>query len=151
MSLEERLARVEDRIAITELRYAYCYRIDDRDWEGYTALFTDDASLDFGPVGTFEGREAIREFAENVVGAQHPFLSHMLHNPVIEIDGDVATGQWYFEVPCTFEDGEAGWIQGTYDDEYRRVDGDWLFSEVVADFNYFASYDEGWGDIVADR
>lgn len=150
MSLEKRLARLEDRIAISELRYTYCYRIDDRDWDGYAALFTEDALLDFGPVGTFEGREAVREFAEDVVGARHPFLSHMVHNPVIDVDGDTATGKWYFEVPCTFEDGEAGWIQGTYYDEYRRVDGEWLFSEVVAEFNYFAAYDEGWAAIVAD-
>lgn len=151
MSLEDRLARVEDRIDICELRYRYCYRVDTRDWDGYAALFTEDAHLDFGPIGTFDGRDAVRDFVEHVVGEQHPFLSHMVHNPVIDIDDDTATGRWYFEVPCTFKDGSAGWIQGTYVDEYRRVDDEWLFAEIVAEFNYVAEYDEGWAGIVGEE
>lgn len=150
MSLEDRIIRLEEKDAIKELRAEYCYRIDSRDWDGYAALFTADAHLDFGPVGTFDGRDAVREFAEHVVGAEHSFLAHMVHNPIIDINGDNATGRWYFEVPCTFADGSAGWIQGTYYDEYERVDGEWRFAEVVADFNYFADYEEGWADIVDD-
>lgn len=149
MTLEERLRRLEQREAIKELRAEYCYRVDARDWDGYAALFTEDAHLDFGPIGTFDGRAAVRDFAEHVVGAEHGFLAHMIHNPVLEVGTDTATGRWYFEVPCTFKDGSAGWIQGTYEDEYRLVDGEWLFAEVVADFNYFAAYDEGWADVVA--
>ncbi|WP_254525911.1 nuclear transport factor 2 family protein [Natrinema caseinilyticum] len=150
MSIDERLTRLEHRESITELRAAYCYRIDSRDWDGFADLFTEDAHLDFGPTGTYDGRVAVRDFAENVVGAEHPFLAHMVHNPLIEIDGETATGTWYFEVPCTFRDGSAGWIQGIYHDEYRLVDDEWLFAEIVADFNYFAEYDEGWAEIVAD-
>ena len=152
-SLEERVTRLEYREDLKELRASYCHRIDGRDWDGYAALFAEDAHLDFGPVGEFDGRADIREFAEHVVGANHPFLSHMLHNPILDVDVEAgtATGQWYFEVPCTFEDGSAGWIQGTYDDEYVRVDGEWRIAEIVAEFNYFADYEEGWADIVADR
>jgi ketosteroid isomerase-like protein len=150
MALEDRLARIEDRIAIAELRHEYCYRADDRDWDGFAALFTEDAHLDFGPVGTFDGRASVRRFAEEIVGSEHPFLVHMLHNPVIDVDGDTATGQWYVEVPCTFADGSAGWIQGRYDDTYRRVDGEWRFAEVLTEFNYLADYHEGWADIVAE-
>lgn len=149
MNVDERLTRLEHREAIKELRATYCYRIDARDWDGYADLFTEDAHLSFGPVGEFDGREEVREFAEHVVGAEHPFLSHMIHNPVIDVDGDAATGRWYFEVPCTFSDGTAGWIQGQYRDEYAYDGTDWRFSSVVADFNYFAEYEDGWADIVA--
>lgn len=148
MNLEERITRLEDREAIKQLRAKYCYRIDSRDWDGYAALFTEDAYLDFGPVGTFTGRSEIRHFAENVVGAEHPFLAHMIHNPIIDVEGDTATGQWYFEVPCTFSNGSAGWIQGTYSDVYRQTAEGWLFEEVIASFNYFADYDEGWAEVV---
>jgi hypothetical protein len=148
MSLEDRITRLEHREAITKLRAEYCYQIDSRNWDRYAALFTEDAHLDFGPIGTFDGQDAVRDFAENIVGEEHPFLAHMVHNPIINIDGTTATGKWYFEVPCTFADGSAGWIQGVYDDEYRLVDGEWLFAEVIADFNYFAEYDEGWAEIV---
>ncbi len=148
MSLERRLTRLEHREAIKELRAEYCYRIDNREWDRFVALFADDAHLDFGPVGTFDGTEAISDFAEDIVGAEHPFLAHMVHNPVIALDGEEATGRWYFEVPCTFVDGAAGWIQGTYDDEYTYEDDEWKFASIVADFNYFATYDEGWAEHV---
>lgn len=148
MSLEDRISRLEHREAIKELRAEYCYRIDAQDYDGYAALFAEDAHLDFGPVGEYDGRDAVREFAEHVVGAEHPFLAHMVHNPIISVDGETATGRWYFEVPCTFSDGTAGWIQGKYHDDYRCVDGMWRFASVVADFNYFAEYEQGWAGIV---
>lgn len=151
MSLEERVTRLEHREEIKELRAEYCYRVDSRDWEGYADLFTEDAHLDFEPIGTYDGREEVRDFVENVVGEEHPFLSHMVHNPIIDVDGDTATGRWYFEVPCTFKEGNAGWIQGVYYEEYARVDGEWLFDEVVADFNYFAAYDDGWAEHVPSQ
>lgn len=150
MSLESRLQTMEDREAIKALRAEYCYRIDDRNWDGFTELFTTDAQLDFGPIGTYNGHEEIRDFAENIVGARQPFLSHMLHNPVLTLDRPEASGKWYFEVPCTFEDGEAGWIHGRYADTYRRVNDEWLISSVTARFHYIARYDEGWADIVTE-
>jgi hypothetical protein len=149
MSLEDRITQLESREAIKELRAEYCYCIDARNWDGYAALFTEDAHLSFGPVGEYDGRDEVRDFAEHVVGEEHPFLAHMVHNPTLSIDNESATGRWYFEVPCTFADGAAGWIQGEYRDQYECVDSEWLFAEVIADFNYFAEYEEGWADIVA--
>lgn len=148
MNIEDRVTRLEHREAIRKLRAKYCYRIDTRDWDGYAELFTADAHLDFSPVGTYDGQAEIRHFAEHVVGEEHPFLAHMLHNPVIEVNNGTGTGRWYFEVPCTFADGSAGWIQGQYYDVYELVDGNWRFAEMTADFNYFAEYDEGWAEVI---
>jgi hypothetical protein len=100
MALEDRLRRLEDRAAIRELRHEYCYRIDDFDFDGFAALFTDDARVDFGPAGTYEGRDEVRQFAREVVGEEYTFLAHMVHNPIIDLDGETASGRWYFEVPC---------------------------------------------------
>ncbi|MFC7156987.1 nuclear transport factor 2 family protein [Halomarina halobia] len=151
MNVEERITRLEHREAIKELRAEYCYRIDARQWDRFVDLFTDDAHMNFGPVGEFNGRDAIRDFAENIVGKEHPFLAHMVHNPILTIDGRSATGRWYFEVPCTFRDGNAGWIQGVYRDEYTNEGSGWKFASVVADFNYFADYDDGWAEIVSSK
>jgi hypothetical protein len=70
--------------------------------------------------------------------------SHMSHDPIIDIDGDSATGRWYYEVPVVWADGTAGWSRRTYDEEYRRVDDEWRFSLVEVDSNYRADYAEGW-------
>lgn len=148
MDLEQRITRLEHRAAITELRARYCYFADDGKWDSFVNLFTEDVHLEFGPIGVFDGRDEVYELTERV-DEQHPFLAHMVHNPLIEFEDDLtAQGRWYFEVPCTFQDGSAGWIQGTYWDEYKRVDDRWLFDAVEADFNYFANYDDGWADIV---
>ena len=36
-----------------------------------------------------------------------PFAVHMVMNPIIEVDGDSATGIWYLFQACTFADGRA--------------------------------------------
>lgn len=149
MDLEERIVRLEHREAIKTLRANYCYYADEHDWESFVSLFTEDVHFEFGPIGEFDGREEILENLAPTIDREHSFLVHMVHNPIIEFDGEeTASGRWYFEVPATFRDGEAGWIQGTYWDDYRHVDGEWLFEEIRADFNYFAEYDKGWAEIV---
>ena len=148
MDIETRLTRLEDHIAIRDLRANYCYAADDHDWDAFVDLFTPDVHLDFGPIGQFDGHDGVRELAATVE-EEHPFLVHMMHNPVVEFeDSNRATGRWYVEVPCTFRDDSAGWIQATYLDEYRREGEEWLFEGITAEFSYFADYREGWADIV---
>jgi len=144
MSVEERLKQLEAKDSIRKLRSNYCYQVDDGNGEAFASLFTEGAVLDFGRAGTYEGREELRDFVNSVVPEHYSFIVHMLHNPVIEVDGDAATGRWYFEAPCTSQ-GTDRWIQGWYDDEYERVNGEWRFTSVETGFNYVADYDEGWG------
>lgn len=146
MSVEARLARLEARTEIEELRANYCYHVDDADGEAFASLFAEDAVLDFGSAGRYAGREELREFVESVVPDHYAFIVHMVHNPVVEVDGDEATGRWYFEAPATTAGGDDVWIQGRYDDEYVRVDDVWRFAAVVARFNYVADYETGWGE-----
>jgi ketosteroid isomerase-like protein len=145
MSVEERLKQLEAKDSIKELRANYCYHVDDRNDEAFASLFTEDAVLNFGSAGTYEGHEELREFVDSVVPEHYSFIVHMLHNPIIEVDSDAATGRWYFEAPCTSQ-GRDMWIQGQYTDEYERVDGEWRFTSVETEFNYVADYDEGWGE-----
>jgi hypothetical protein len=146
MSLEQRVQRLEDRAAIAELRAAYCYRIDDGDWEGWLDLFSPDATVDFGLLGTYKGREELQAFTDRDDASL--FSAHMAHNPVLEVDGDEANGKWYFEVPLVFADGEAGWAQGRYRERYRRIEREWKFARLKARFDYSVSYEEGWADAI---
>jgi len=143
MSLEERIRRLEDRAAIEELRSKYCHYFDGREIDAFADLFTEDGTLALTK-GTFEGRAEIGAFLEELADMPNRWESHMSHNPIIDIDGDTATGRWYYEVPVVWEDGTAGWSQGTYYEEYRRVDGEWKFSLVEIDSNYRVDYAEGW-------
>lgn len=150
MSLEERMQLYMDKTDIRELRANYCYAWDAKDADSYIDFFLDDAVLDMRELGAnrYEGTEEIRQFFEAINGGTDRFFVHMVHNPVIKVTGDEATGKWYFEVPNTQPDGSAAWVQGIYDEQYRRVDDEWKFKEVVTVCNYNAGYDEGWGDDV---
>jgi ketosteroid isomerase-like protein len=144
-TLEERIQRLEDIEALKLLKGRYARYCD----EGYDAerlapLFAEDAVWDGGVLGRFEGREGIRAFFEGASEVM-PFAIHHVTNPVLEINGDRATGHWYLWQPCVHAAGEqALWMAGRYDDEYRREDGDWRFAHVKIDLRMLSPYEAGW-------
>lgn len=144
-TLEERIQRLEDIEALTQLKSRYAaYCDDDYDADRLAPLFTPDAVWDGGALGRFEGREAIRNFfagADDVM----PFAIHHVTNPVIEIEGDRATGHWYLWQPCVHATGrQALWLAGRYDDEYARENGEWRFSRVTLELKMLSPYELGW-------
>lgn len=134
MELEERIVELEARERLRELRHAYAAHLDGREWEAWVELFAEDATCEFAGWGTVSGRDELLSFARDVVADTFVYSAHVLHQPILHVDGDVATGRWYVEVYDARTDGTAGWRQGTYRDRYRRVDGTWLFDEVAAAF-----------------
>jgi hypothetical protein len=120
---------------LRELRTVYCYCIDERDWERFRPLFTEDVSLDYGELGSFEGSDGIEEFiqfVESTIGAS----SHMLSNPVFDIQDEQATGRWYILTTGTSMDGSSTISQGEYRDEYRRVGDTWKIDSITLRFHY---------------
>jgi SnoaL-like domain len=66
-------------------------------------------------------------------------------NPRIEVDGDLASGEWYLLQPATREPGtQAVWLAAVYHDEYVRVDGKWLFQRLLVNANFLSKYEDGW-------
>jgi len=146
-SLEERIQRLEDLEALKQLKFRYAGYCDrDYDAEHLAPLFTRDAVWDGGVLGRFEGREAIRDFFAGA-SAVMPFAIHHVTNPVIEVSGDRATGQWYLWQPCVHSTGnQALWMAGRYDDEYHREDGEWRFAHVKIDLRMLSPYEHGWSE-----
>ena len=127
MSLEDldrRLNVLEDIEAIKVLKRRYCVYCDDNyDLDGLASLFTEDAVWDGGHFGKSEGRGQIRSFFQKAP-QNLPFAVHMVLNPIIEVNGDIAKGTWYLFQACTFGDGDrAVWGSARYDEDYVRVDG----------------------------
>lgn len=144
--LAERVQRLEDIEAIKALKARYCARCDDGyDSDGIAELYTEDAVWDGGNTfGVREGREAIRKHFEGAA-SRVSIARHHVMNPVIEVDGDTAAGQWLLFQPCTDRgiDG-AVWLAATYYDQYRRVDGRWLIHHTKIDVAFFTPFDKGW-------
>jgi len=147
-SLEARLQRLEDIHALQTLKARYAAHCDaDYDEEALAPLFTEDAVWDGGPMGRYEGRDAIRAFfsGSNTV---MPFAIHHVTNPILEIEGDRATGSWYLWQPCTLAEGnQALWMAGRYDDVYRREAGGWRFEHVTITLRALSPYEHGWAQI----
>jgi hypothetical protein len=155
MSMDKLLARVqvlEDIEAIRKLKATYCYLCDagledERNRNQLIAHFTDNAKVDFGmgPASTFEGKAGLEIFFGQVVPSGVSFCMHMVHNPIIDVTGDRATGKWYYEAPTTdASTNRAQWMAGTYEEEYVRENGEWKFASIKTKWKYISPYDEGW-------
>ena len=92
-------------------------------------LFTEDATFDFGGrFGVFGGVEQIRKFYGETLPSQRSWIWHSFHNPLIEVTGDRATGNWTISAMAVSKGQESmppQIITGRYEDEYIRIDGCW--------------------------
>lgn len=148
--LEARVRRLEDIEAIKQVKAAYCAACDDNyDPDRLAALFTEDAVWNGGRTfGVAEGRAAIRRHFEGA-SKRVTIARHQVMNPIIEVDGDWATGHWLLFQPCTNAAGgteQAMWLAATYADQYARVDGRWLIARTDIDVSFFTPFDRGWVD-----
>ena len=142
MDLLQELRDIEE---IKKLKARYCYYVDEGRWDELMELWTEDAVAEYGPWGTYSGKESLGKFFREFVPTFVPFITHMVHNPLISVDGDSASGQWYFECAGTVAPANrAVWIMGRYDETYQRATNDWKFKSLKVSFKYFTPYDEGW-------
>ncbi|UZW57247.1 nuclear transport factor 2 family protein [Sphingobium sp. JS3065] len=95
-SLEERLQKVEDLLAIQQLIAAYGPAADSRSLDLLRSLWTSDGTYDVGGYGNLEGADVLQMF-------DGPFFddlmaqgcAHVSTNPHIVVDGDRASATHY--------------------------------------------------------
>jgi hypothetical protein len=145
-TLEERVQRLEDIEDIRRLKVRYAQFCDAQyDPDGIASCFTDDAVWDGGSAfGVHHGKQAIRTFFAGV-SQQITFALHYMIGHAIDIapSGHEASGTWYLFVPATMN-GRAVWMAATYDDRFRKVGGQWLFSQVKVNMAFITPYETGW-------
>ena len=138
---------VLDRFLINELQSRYALAHDLTDPAMYASVFTEDAEL-FGAGRLLaKGRAALhaigvndrKRFNAGAKEGERSFgaLRHVITNSVIELDGDAdATGVCYvLTVVNRPERGPEILSVGRYEDQYRKIDGEWLIAkrEIVMD------------------
>lgn len=121
-----------DKAAIRELKYEYCYATDALDIDRMLEIYTADGHLDVPIYETVDGHEGIREYFEWFDEQEYGTGAHSVFNPLIDVEGDTATGKWYYAVMYTVPGGDLEFGQGEYDDEYVRTDDGWKLSSVTA-------------------
>lgn len=140
---------VADTLAIVKVMSKYGTYWDGKDLEGVLSLMTDDVRTDYGVFGAYEGKDEVVGYAKPFFAGETAFQDwfHVFTNPWIEIDGDRARGRWNFLGTYVFEEVGAAWLVGRYDNTFRKVAGDWKFSEITLEFKYVSPYDEGWAEV----
>lgn len=131
MTHEAAIRELEDRFALRRLRAEYAKAIDRSDWQAYSSLFTEDAVVEYDGLEPLHGRDEILAFGRTHLDSSFDSSMHTAFMPSIEVTGETASGHWYLYVHYGFSDGTTGWVMGEYEDEYRRVDGNWRFTYVT--------------------
>ena len=144
-NVEERIGRLEDLEALKNLQVTFSYAVDRGDWQAIAELFVEDAIADFGSFGYYRGKSEVIRYFRDIFPPAFSFMAHMLHNPLIKIEGNEATAEWYFETPVTHtKSNRALWIAGKYESECCKVAGTWRYKTLRSNVFYVTPYDEGW-------
>ena len=137
MDLEDRIALLETRNQLLDLISSYGHGFDHKDRDLLRSIWTEDAVLDLGFFGRFEGIEAIMGAADQYDAAA-PFMHHWMANPLLEIDlaGGSASAATELDCLCTYHEEGTSHIGGRYRDRFVRDGGRWLIAERVMDIAF---------------
>ncbi len=144
----------DDRAEIENLMARYLFAMDWGDFDAYAATFTEDGVLEYAS-GEAQGRDAIvetvRGFKERIgkvyvdKDGNPAKLRHVVAQTVIRVEGDSAfsTAFWYEMANDGPEGAPRIGTFGTYEDQLRRVDGQWLFSRRQINNEFLAGRETG--------
>jgi ketosteroid isomerase-like protein len=121
-----------DRDEIRSLIHGYCFHFDLNEPEHVAALFTADATIDYGPEHPpIVGRETIAPTI--AVGLRERFraTSHHVSNIEITVGEDDASSVSYLYAWHEYVDGSESELWGRYLHRFRREDGRWRIAELV--------------------
>ena len=140
--LEARIERLEDIEAIRELRMLYHHYNNEGTYHRLEELYTDDAYIDFQPLGDARGRKAVGEL---LVGLTNTvvFIKQFISSHMVKVDGDTATGISWLDARYS-QDGKSIIAAVKYDDKYRRTPQGWKFSEMLVKIYFSVPVQQGW-------
>ena len=151
MTGDDRVARLEDRERIHDLVMAYGYLEDARRWDDMLALYTDDIERELAGSLTevVRGKAELRDrlvtpvmeaksgrVAASRTQVEQLGLRHLIFGVTIEVAADrsMARASAQYILVAT-RDGERGFErgshEGSYEFQFRRVDGVWKFARQL--------------------
>jgi hypothetical protein len=166
LSLAKSAAALESLLAATELSItrsqayhasenlatAYGYYIDEFMWDATADIFSRDGWKELSYVGTYVGRERIREsLKRRYPNPKSPnFLTlHQIVQPVIHVSADARSARirvrpFQLGGPAG---GEGSWIGGIYENSAVDESGTWKLSGMDLDYVWQAPSRGGWARI----
>jgi len=115
-----------DSEEIVALLIRYARAIDTQDWRLLRTCFTDDATSDYGDIGSWRGAGDLVRFMEDAHAGMGP-TQHLLSNFQVEVDGDGASSLAYVHAVTVLASHPDDWIDtvGTYEDRLERGADGW--------------------------
>ena len=120
---------------IKQLKARYCLLMDQKRWDEWAQVFTEDVVIDTREEGTplIHGRQAFRDFLPPIL--ENVKTCHQGHTPIITLTApDHADGIWAMEDMLWWPKGspfEHLWGLGWYEDTYRKeADGEWRIEHM---------------------
>jgi hypothetical protein len=167
MTVEERLEELEREVRLLKdleeirmLKARYWKGCDgdivvgpSHEVEDVVELYTEDGSWQLMPLETPEGRvEPLGAFGRDEIRAQFThfrahfsFIMHFGMAPIIEVDGDRATGHWHYIATMDSPDSESSILSaGVWFDEYVRTDAGWRIKSSRGYSGFRTPLEEGW-------
>ena len=154
LTIEQRLQRVEDELAIRRVLVDYSATQDAHDYEGYAALFAKNGEWVNGKT-VHKGHEAILKMLVDLYGAPPPgYVNsesfHITSNPQVNVNGDRATARSRHLLVMRGPKGEpTPALAGRYEDEFIREDGKWKILRRV-DYPLMPTSEE-WMQFIRER
>ncbi len=145
---ELQLARAESVRAIENLQAMYGYYIDKGQWKRAAALFSHEATYEFGQSGVYIGNAHI-ERALSLMGPQGlqegQLNNYVMVQPIIHVAADnrTAKARWRSDVQLE-RAGKGRWGGGVYENEYVNDKGTWKLSKLHYYVTFWGDYDKGW-------
>jgi ketosteroid isomerase-like protein len=140
-TMEQTIRRLADEHAIRDLARRYAHFVWRKDVTGAIDLFAEDGEMDTGDRPPIRGKAALTESYKGMITG--PDFLPFVHNHIVELNGDTATGTCYLDLRATVE-GKSMIGAGSYDDEYVRTDGGWKFRSRKLTMDVFVPLSEGW-------
>ena len=129
---------VHDKLEIHELLARYARGVDDKDWDLYRSVFTDDAHIDYTSAGAIAGtRDEVAAFLAEAFAAI-PWSSHFIMNIEIDLDGDTASARATFYNPMQLPGmDEPSFCGGLYHQDLVRTADGWKSRRLVEENRWF--------------
>ena len=140
--------------AAENLATAYGYYIDEFAWDETADIFSRDGWKELSYVGTYVGRERIRQSLKVRYPNPKPanFLTlHQVVQPVIHVSADAQSAKIrgrLFQMGGP-SGGEGSWISGIYENSAVDEDGTWKLSGMDLDYIWTAPARGGWVRVTA--
>ncbi len=141
MTMQNKVQALLDREDIRNLRTLYSHLLDGNMIDALDRVFSRDAVVEV-TVGRMKGLDEIRAGLKDAFGqfdrdarAHYPFL-HAVTNHAIELTGpETARGRCYLIdwETASKPDPNPLLLLGIYDDEYRRIEGEWRITRSRLD------------------